>query len=39
MQGLQRRLSATGSGLQRRILLLIAACLRPSVEKKRRIAC
>jgi hypothetical protein len=33
MPGLQRRSSAKGSGLQRRILLLFAACLRPPVEK------
>jgi len=33
MQGLQRRFSPKGSGLQRRILLLFAACLGPPVEK------
>jgi hypothetical protein len=33
MRGLQRRFSAKGSGLQRRILLLFADCLGPPVEK------
>src|SRR5256885_6535103 len=33
MPGLQRRSSAKGSGLQRRILLLFADCLEPPVEK------
>jgi hypothetical protein len=33
MPGLQRRSSAKGSGLQRRILLLFADCLGPPVEK------